>query len=122
MDEMSLDMRVVLDNRDNSMVDNRDCHCMVGMVDHRDHRMMSMVDHGFVNDRCSIGRSWHKGRSISRRGCTIGRLLHMVGSLRGVLGHAFIGHLSYVPIVVVGGVVHVLDPSIGQGNRVGSLP
>ena len=107
---MSLDMRdgVVVGNRVNSMVDNRH----------------SMVDHGthsFVNDGCSICRSWHNGCSICRRWCTVGRLLHVVGSLRRILGLAFIGHLSYVPIVVVGGVVHVLDPSVGQGNRVGSL-
>ena len=124
MDKKSLDMRVVVDNRDNSMMGdwNNNWHSVVGMVDHRDHRMMGMVDHGFVNNRCSIGRSWHNGWSISRRRCTIGRLLHMVGSLRRVLGHPFIGHLSYIPIVVIGGVVHVLNPSVGKRNRVGALP
>lgn len=114
MDKMSLDMRngVVVGNRVNSMVDNR--HSMVGMVEHG--------THGFVNDGCSVCRSWHNGWSVCRRRCTVGRLRHVVGSLRRVFGLAFIGHLSYEPFVVVGGVVHVLDPSIGQGNRVGALP
>ena len=98
---------------------------MVSMVGHRNHGMVGKVDdgnHGFVNDRCSVGRSWHNRGSVSRRRRTIGWLLYVVASLRRILGHPLIGHLSYVPVIVVGRVVHVLDPSVRQSNGVGTLP
>ena len=38
-----------------------------------------------------------------------------------VLGCAVVGHLGHISVVVVDVVVHVLDPAVRKGNRVGAL-
>ena len=38
----------------------------------------------------------------------------------GVDSGALVGHISDESVITVGGVLHVLDPAVGKGNRVGS--
>merc|ERR1712018_796769 len=73
---------------------------------------------GFLDDRCSINwDSWCK----SKRRSSIGRLWHTISLTRWVLSLPVVGDLRYEAVIVVGRVLHVLDPSIGQGNVVGAL-
>ena len=50
---------------------------------------------------------------------SIGRL-GMVGGSLGVDWCSLIGDLGNISIVMIGSVLDMLDPSIGQGNRVGT--
>ena len=44
----------------------------------------------------------------------------VVGLGLGVDGHALVGHIGDVAVVVVGGVAHVLGPAVGKGHGVGA--
>ena len=44
-----------------------------------------------------------------------------IGLGLGVDRGALVGDLGDVAVDVVGGVLHVLDPAVGKGNRVGAL-
>ena len=80
-----------------------------------------LMDNGnksFLDDWCSINwDSW----CISKRGSSIGRLWHTICLTRWVLSLPVVGDLRYEAVIVVGRVLHVLDPSVGQGNIVRAL-
>ena len=57
-----------------------------------------------------------RGRGIDRLGGIGGR--RMVGLGLGVDGDTLVAHIGDVSVVVVGGVLDVLGPAVGQSNRV----
>ena len=52
----------------------------------------------------------------------VGRGSSVVTTSRGggVLGLSRVGHISHIAVVVVGVVVHSLDPAVGKVDRVGA--
>ena len=99
----------------NSSVSNNrgGVHCVNhGAGDHRGG--VDSVDNRAGNHRGGVigGGHNHGGGLVSRGG---------MDSLR-VLGLAIIGHISHVSVIAIGAVVDVLDPAVGEVDRVGSIP
>jgi len=96
-----------MESRENTTVGNWHCNLL-----------MDNGNKSFLDDWCSI--NWDS-RCISKRSSSIGRFCHTICLTRWVLSLPVVGDLRYEAVIVVGRVLHVLDPSVRQGNVVRAL-